>query len=165
MFTDSGEIPFLTPRNSWFRLWPVRWELQEMSKSTNFSANATFSVLGLMTIIVPHYMRNLFQRSVCCHFTWPLIITGKDISLKLLTLGGKKINGVSIGTLFQRKWYYINQSLNLSNFSMISPYYMSCSHWCSLFCSQFIRQVYVWSRRVDVPPSHPPPPSRHHAAT
>ena len=58
--------------NRWFWIRPVRWEFQVLnSKSIYFSANVTFSVCGLMTIIVPHYMKNLFQWSVSHHFTWP----------------------------------------------------------------------------------------------
>ena len=56
---------------SWFQFWPVRQEFQAPnSKSTNFSANAAFSVWGLVPIIVSCYKKNLFQQSVMSlHFT------------------------------------------------------------------------------------------------
>ena len=62
--------------SSWFLLRLVRDEFQTTnSKSTNFSANAMITVLGLMTITVPNYMKNLFQRRVSRHFTWPSIFS------------------------------------------------------------------------------------------
>ena len=42
------------------------------SKSTNFSANTAFWVRGVMTKIVPYYMKNLLQGSVAGRFTCPL---------------------------------------------------------------------------------------------
>ena len=71
-------IPFLTSRDSWFRPRPVRRKFMRRSQHPpNFSANVTFSVWGLLTIIVKRYARNLFQQSVSCHFTWPLNVTLK----------------------------------------------------------------------------------------
>ena len=42
------------------------------SKSANFSANTVFWVRGIMTKIVPYYMKNLLQGSVDGRFTCPL---------------------------------------------------------------------------------------------
>ena len=56
--------------DSWFRILPVRPKFQVAnSKCTNISADAVFSVLGVMTIIVPHYMKNRLKQSVSRHFT------------------------------------------------------------------------------------------------
>ena len=45
-----------------------------------------FNVRGILTIIVPHYMKNPYQRSVSRHFTGPLklLIYGTVSSILLL---------------------------------------------------------------------------------
>ena len=76
----EGEDPLMTSPNSWFWCQPVRWDFQAPnSKSTNFSANATFSIWDLITIIiiiVPHYMKNFISVNCVTSLHMTIIFLG-----------------------------------------------------------------------------------------
>ena len=90
-------------------------------KSTNFSANAECLVWGLMTIIVPPYRKNLFQRRV---LTTSLHMTFKSVNKAKRHAGlytKSSVEAASLLLLSSKINQLINQSINEIYIAPISP--------------------------------------------